>query len=361
MRSLKFILLFVMLIAVTAIQAKNFTFYALSNHADNSEPIYLCSLESKTGAITVLNQFSGVLKGNYFALSKDKKSLLIPSLSPNKKAGGLVQFDIAKDGSLSKKQDRFKEGGMPCYVSFTKDNDFAMSADYGDDEISLYKFDKGQLTAEVDNLILDKKARGHYIMQDPSGNNVHAVFLGLDQVRNYRIQNGKFVKNAEQAFFSLPKGQGPRHLVFHDKKPFVYVLNEVGSSVTACSYNKKSGTIEELQQISMLPSDFTAFSKAAAIRIHPNGKFLYASNRGHNSIAVFRIEKDGRLERVQLQGEGINWPRDFILSPDGKTMMVGNEHGDSVVSFKVDPKTGLLTPTGKNISIPRPLAFVFLD
>lgn len=354
------IVIIILLLSLGSISAKNYTFYALSFDKNNSEAIYLVEFNGKTGEMTVKNRFGGAYTANYFALSNNKKTLLLSNNSPTKKKAGVTQFSIAKDGSLTKVSDQFKPGGMPCYVSFTKNNSYVLSADYGDDEISLYAFKNGKLSDEVDNIVFKDMARGHYIVQDPSGKNIHAVFLGLDQVRNYTINNGKFVVNPNQEFFQLPKGEGPRHMVFHEKKPFVYVLNEVGSSVTAASYDKDKGTLTFLQKISMLPNDFNEFSKAAAIRIHPNGKFLYASNRGHNSIAVFKIKKDGTLDRIQIQGEGIDFPRDFIITPDGKWMIIGNKNAGSVISYSVDKKTGMLSPTGYSFQIPQPLAFVIL-
>ena len=346
--------------SIPLLYSQEYKFYALSNDGSNTEPVYLCRLDGQTGAISVIERFAGVVEGNYFALSNDNKSLLVTSKNKSKDEGGLVQYSIQEDGGLTYVSEQFKPGDLPCHVSVTPDSAYALSANYADDEISLYAFSDNDLSKEIDHIVKDDQSKGHYISTDPSGQFIHAVFLGLNKVFNYKIENNVFIENPDQASFSVPDGYGPRHMVFHPERDNVYILNETHSSVTACSYDSEIGALSEIQNISMLPEGYSGTSNAAAIKIHPNGNFLYASNRGHNSIAVYEIASDGSLVFVEHETAGINFPRDFGISPDGKYMIIANQKGTSVISLEIDESTGELTNTGEFLTMQKPLAIKFL-
>ena len=356
----KLFLLSLLLANLTIAFSQNYRFYALSSDQGISKPVYLCELDIVSGAMSVIENYSGVVKGNYYAISPDFKHLLVTSLNAGRNQGGLVQYNISRDGKLTLIESSLKPGGIPCHVSFSTDMKYAYSANYSGDEISLYNFNNKTISAEIDLIVKPDQSRAHFIMGDPSDKFVHAVFLGLDKVFSYTIEDDKFVANGNQEYFSLPDGYGPRHLVFHPDSNWVYILNELHSSTTVGSYNSETGVITEVQDISMLPPEYSGSNSAAAIRMHPNGKFLYASNRGHNSIAVFKIEDDGLLSIVEYESSGSNWPRDFNISSDGTFMVVGNEKGNSIFSFRIDESTGELTSTGKKLSMLSPLAFEFL-
>ena len=358
---MKKLFLFAFLFTNLAISfSQSYKFYALSSDQGVSKPVSLCELDSVTGAISTVESYSGVVKGNYYAISSDYKHLLVTSVNTAKNQGGLVQYDISDGGKLNLVDSKLKPGGIPCHVSFSPDMNYAFSANYGDDEISLYNFTDNTVSAELDHIVKPDQSKGHFISADPSGKFVHAVFLGLDKVFSYKIEDGKFVANANQEYFSLPEGHGPRHLVFHPDSNLVYILNETHSSVTAGSYNPETGVIAEIQNISMLPAGYFGSNSGAAIRLHPNGRFLYASNRGYNSIAVYKIADDGLLSIVEYETSGINWPRDFNISSDGKFMVVGNQKGNSIFSFLIDESTGELTSTGMELAMSSPLSFQFL-
>lgn len=356
----KVILLVFLFAQISLLFAQEYKFYAISDDANAAEPIFLCKINGVTGIISVVEKYSGTVNGNYFAISPDSKHLLVTSKNASKNEAGLVQFDINEEGKLTFVKNLFKPvTDMPCHVSFTPDQKYVLSANYGNDEISLYSFSNSELTSEIDHIVKPDNSKGHFICTDPTGKYVHAVFLGLDKVFNYTIENNKFAANTTQEYFSLTDGYGPRHLVFHPDN-WVYILNETHSSVTACSYNSETGEITKMQNISMLPEGFTGTTNAAAIRLHPNGKFLYASNRGHNSIVVYEINNNGQLALVEHETTGINFPRDFIISSDGKFMVVGNQKGGAFNSYWIDETTGELSYTGSRILMSKPTAFAFL-
>lgn len=339
--------------------AQEYQFYALSTDKNNNKPVYLCELDSISGSISIIEDYSGVYKGNYLAVSLDNKQLLATSFNTGEDKGGLVQYNISDDGKLTYSHAQFKTGGIPCYVSFTPDSNYVLSAYYKDDKIALSRFTDNQLSSEIDEIVEPDNSKGHFIRTDPSGKFVHAVFLGLDKVFNYTIEDDKFVANTNQEYFSLPEGYGPRHFVFHPDSNWIYILSETHGSITACDYDPQTGVISDFQDISMLPASYTDKNIAAAIRIHPNGKYLYASNRGHNSIVAYEIGSDGRLSLIEYETSGINYPRDFNISSDGCFMLVGNQKGNSIFSYRIDESTGELNYTGKQLSIPAPLSIVF--
>ena len=356
----KYLFILAIFAILTQARGQDVLFYALSDNASLEEPISLCKLDTATGEISIVESFAGVMQGNYMAISPDGNHLLVTSKNKNRNRGGLVQFSIADDGSLTFLRNRFKPGGMPCHVSFTPDGKYAMSASYGDDQVSLYTFKDGVLGPQTDQVVKPDQSKGHYIQSGPSSTFVHAVFLGQDKVLNFMIEDGSFVENPNQLYFSLPQGYGPRHMVFHPNNMLAYILNELDASVTGCAYNADKGVLNEFQNISMLPDGFEGNNSGAAIRLHPNGWFLYASNRGHNSIVVYQVQNNATLVPVQHATENVNWPRDFNISPDGKFLLVANQKGDSISVFSIDQKTGMLTPTGNRILMPGPLAILFL-
>jgi len=354
------IILSIVAVNINTCMAQDYKFYALSNDINNDRPVYFCKLDKETGTISIIDRYSGVYKGNYFALSNNNKHLLVTTKSKDDTKGGIVQYNIDEDGSLTWEKEELTAGDLPCHVSFSPDMSYVMSANYADDEISLYNFNNEALSPEIDNISMADQSKGHYISTDPSGKFVHAVFLGLNRVYNYMIESGKYIKNPNQEYFSVSEGYGPRHMVFHPNNKAVFILNETQSSVTACNYDSTTGEIAEIHNISMIPDDFTGTTNAAAIRIHPSGKFLYASNRGHNSIAVYEISENGSLSLVELETSGINFPRDFNLSPDGLFLVAANQKGGTIISFFINQSTGELEPTTKLQFINQPLAIQFL-
>lgn len=178
---------------------------------------------------------------------------------------------------------------------------------------------------------------------------------------NYTVDasTGKVVPNSAQAYFSTQPGAGPRHLAFHPSGKYLYLLNEMKASLTACTVDA-NGLVKEIETVNTVPSDFSGKNTSAAVHLHPNGKFVYASNRGYNAIHGYEIQKDGFLKSVGEVREGIDIPRDFNFDPSGKFMVVGNQKTNDLVVYKVDPKTGGMTFLSKSIALKDPICFVFL-
>jgi 6-phosphogluconolactonase len=186
--------------------------------------------------------------------------------------------------------------------------------------------------------------------------------LGLDKVFVYRFDplKGTLTPN-EPPSVAVPPGSGPRHFAFHPNGRNAYVINELASTVTAFHYDSDRGVLEPLQTISTLPKDFKGSNTTAEVQVHPSGKFLYGSNRGHNSIAVFAIDPaTGKLTATGHQSEGIKTPRNFGIDPTGTCPLVANQDSDSIVVFRLNAETGELQPTGITVEVPVPVCVKFM-
>jgi 6-phosphogluconolactonase len=207
-----------------------------------------------------------------------------------------------------------------------------------------------------------KGPHAHCIMLDRNERYAFASDLGIDKVMIYRFDRatGKLTP-AQQPFAELKSGAGPRHLTFHPNGKYLYVIDELDSTMTVFGYDERNGTLTHVDTVSTLPSDFSGTSYCADVHISQSGKFLYGSNRGHNSIVVFEIDpRTGKLKLVQhISTEG-DWPRNFTIDPSGAFLLVANQRSDNVVTFSIDPGTGQLKPTGHNESIPSPVCLRFL-
>jgi 6-phosphogluconolactonase len=187
--------------------------------------------------------------------------------------------------------------------------------------------------------------------------------LGLDRVFTYRVDSGKggLVPN-DPPFVPLAPGSGPRHLAFRPDAKFVYSLNEMLSTVTAFRYDPSRGSLKELQTISTLPSGWSGSNSTAEIVAHPNARFLYTSNRGDDSIAVFRIDPSrGTLTFVARTPTQGKTPRNFAIDPSGTFLLAANQDSGSIVTFRIDPGTGRLTPTGDMLEVPSPVSILFAE
>jgi 6-phosphogluconolactonase len=207
------------------------------------------------------------------------------------------------------------------------------------------------------NASRQKGPHAHSINLDPMNRFAFAPDLGLDKIMIYRVdwEHGKLVPH-DPPFAKVEPGSGPRHFTFHPDGKHAYVIEEISCTVTAFAYDAEAGTLKSLQKISTLPKDFKGTSTCADIHVHPSGRFLYGSNRGHDSIAGFTI--DGKTGELRLIGytltQGKN-PRNFAIDPSGTFLLAANQDGDNIVSFRINQETGELTPTGQVCQVSMPV------
>jgi 6-phosphogluconolactonase len=212
------------------------------------------------------------------------------------------------------------------------------------------------------NAARQKGPHAHSVNLSPDDRFVFVADLGIDKIMIYRLdgQGGAITPN-DPPFAQLKPGAGPRHFAFHPGGKYAYVINELDCTITAFAYEAASGALKEIQTVPTLPGGFTGSSTCAEIRVHPSGQFLYGSNRGHDSVAVYRVDPArGTLTLVEHETAGIKTPRNFNLDPTGRFCLVANQDGNSIVVFRVDPETGSLEPTGHQIAVSKPVCIRFL-
>lgn len=195
----------------------------------------------------------------------------------------------------------------------------------------------------------------HCIVISPDNRYAYAADLGLDQILSYRLDPAKAALTpSRQPFVRTPTGAGPRHLTFHPNGKHVYVINELANSVTLFDYEAKSGFLIERQTISTLPKAFKGESYCADLKITPNGRFLYGTNRGHDSIAAYRIGDDGRLTLIEIEPSLGKGPQNLLITPGGEALLCANMPGDNLALFRIDPQSGGLTSAGRPTTIKGP-------
>jgi 6-phosphogluconolactonase len=200
----------------------------------------------------------------------------------------------------------------------------------------------------------------HNVRLDPANRFAYVSDLGIDKIMIYQFNTGtgKLTPNTPPSA-NLKPGAGPRHLTFHPKGKFAYVINELNSTITAFTLDKANGSLQELQTVSTLPAGYSEESFCADIHISPDGKFLYGSNRGHNSIALFSINvQTGKLTPVDHTPTGGKWPRNFTIDPTGNFLLVANQNTNNIVVYRIDPRTGKLKATGNPIDVPAPVCIL---
>src|SRR6266853_1699942 len=282
----------------------------------------------------------------------------------------------AKSGKLTLLNQIPSLGEDPCYLSFDKTGKYLFVANYSSGTVAVFPILADGRLGEHTALVKDQGATGpnkerqeaphaHWIGVTPGNLFAFVADLGLDEIMMYRFDanKGSLVPH-EPAFATLDPGAGPRHIAIHPNGRFVYAANELKSTVTVFSsaaQKKNQPYLVLKQQVSLLPQNFSGRNDAAEIAVHPNGKFLYASNRGHDSIAVFAIdEANGTLTSVADVSTGGKEPRHFAIDPTGKYLLAENQFSNNIVVFKIDPTTGGLTPTGQVVEVPSPVDLTFV-
>ncbi|RNI31479.1 lactonase family protein [Rufibacter latericius] len=335
----------------------------------DAESIFAYNLNEETGALTRSFAVKAGENPSFLTLDADRKHLYAVNETTEfegQKSGAVSAFAIdQKTGNLTFLNRQPSLGGAPCYISLDHKNKVALVANYVGGNISTFLLQEdGRLGSSSDMEQHQGKgprpqqdaAHAHCILPDPENNFALAVDLGIDQIISYRL-NKSDGKLERQSVFTAKSGAGPRHLTFHPKnKRFAYVINELNSTLTTFTYNPDNGTLTEVETVPTLPVGYTGENACADIHVSADGKFLYGSNRGHNSIVVFSINQDtNKLTLVQHMATQVNWPRNFTFSPSGRTMLVANQKSNSITTYKVDAQTGKLTYTGNSAAVPSPV------
>jgi len=261
-------------------------------------------------------------------------------------------------------------GADPCYLTVDRKRNSLLVANYTGGNVAVLPIKRdGRLGPATDlkqheGSSIKEQQKGphaHCIILDRAERHALAADLGIDKVLIYRFdeRTGK-LSPGKQPWAPLRPGAGPRHLTLHPSSKYVYVINELDSTVTTFKYDGVNGTLSPLDTVSTLPGDFSGSSYCADVHVSQSGKYLYGSNRGHDSIVVFAIdERTGRLTQLEHVSTVGKWPRNFVIDPTGRFLLVANQHTDNVVTFRIDAQTGRLKPTGHVAEIPVPVCLKF--
>lgn len=303
----------------------------------------------------VLEDFYPVDDPTYLLLSNDGNVLY--STIREEKEGGIMSLDLK---TLHADKVTFPDNATPCHISST--GEYILASNYHQGKLDLYRTKNQELQDRLQSLEFQGKgpvegrqeaSHLHFAQKNPYNDDILACDLGSDKIYVFAIED-KLMNRGE---ILLPPGSGPRHFVFHGKEKLLYVLSEITSELF--TYDFRSGEYILKQFTPTLPPDFKGENTGAAIRISPDNRFIYVSNRGHDSISILSIKEHGFVEKVSTISTEGKHPRDFSLSPDGEFLLAGNMNTDNLTLYKVDRDTGLLSLLRRDIYTPEPCSIVF--
>ncbi|MEP7081006.1 MAG: lactonase family protein [Ginsengibacter sp.] len=352
---------------------KSLVYVGTYSQSEN-ESIFLYGLNNSTGELNFIKSFGGGKKPSYMVFDKSYEYLYAVNETENyagKKSGAACAFSVDRpSGFISLLNRVTSEGQSPANIAISEDGRVILIANYKTGSVAVFPVEKSGILGKASDVIqhegsgpdLERQssAHTHFIIFSPDSRFVFAVDLGMDKIFSYHLNknNGnQKLTNQATAFNSRP-GTGPRQMCFHPNKKYAYLIHELKSTVAALSYDNEKGLFTEMQTIATIPENFSGENNCGGIKISEDGKYLYGSNRGHDSIVVFAVDGDnGRLSYVENVPSGGMWPREFTIDPKGNFLLAANQHSDNIASFKIDKTSGRLTNTGHHVQVEKP-AFV---
>lgn len=336
-----------------------------------SEGIYVYRLDLASGALKFASKATGVKNPSFLAIHPQGRYLYsvneVGDLA-GKPGGAVSAFAIdPNSGGLTFLNQQSSVGTGPCHLSLDKTGKFVLAANYGGGSICVLPTQDGGRLGEATDFIQHQGSsanpqrqqgpHAHYITPDPTNRYVFATDLGLDKILIYQLDlaRGKLKPNAVP-WAQVKAGAGPRHLDFHPNGKYAYLINEIDSTIVAYDYDEGHGALREIQTVPTLPKDFSGTSHTADVHVSPSGKFVYGSNRGHDSLAIFAIdEATGKLTYVGHESTQGKTPRNFAIDPTGSYLLAANQSSDTVVTFRIDQSTGKLRSTDQVAEVPTPV------
>ena len=360
--------------------ASSYLVYVGTYTAGTSKGIYNYHFDPKTGQLTPIGVAAEVVNPSFLATDPQHRFLYAvtemgQARGPDayKTNGSISSFSIdRKTGALTFLNKIDSGGGGPCHLVVDKTGKMLFVANYGSGSVASFAikpdgsigertgFD--QHTGSSVDPARQKGPHAHAVVLSPDNRFLFVPDLGTDQIKIYRVDaaKGTFTPN-DPPFATVKAGYGPRHFTFGRGAKFAYAVCEMGSSVAVFSYDPAKGSLTPVQTISNLPSDFKGVNNSAEIEVDRSGRFLYASNRGNDSITVFAIDPEkGTLTSVQVVPTQGNMPRNFAIDPTGKYLIAANQKSNNMVVFAIDPKDGQLKPAGQTLDISSPVDILFV-
>lgn len=356
-------------------ESSRYLVYVSSDGDKGSQNIYAYRFNAKTGQLAELGVAAQSTDPSFLTTDPNGHFLYAVNAIDNyegKISGAISSFAIdAASGKLSLLNQVSSRSSGPAHITLDQTGKFALVSNYPRGSVAVFPLLKNGRLGEASAFVqhngssVDKErqeaAHAHAAAFSPDNRFAVVADLGLDQVITYSFDAVKGTLGDHPQITKARPGSGPRHLVFGPTGKFLYVINEMQSTVVTYAYNPGDGALREVSTVSALPDGFSGHSDAAEIAIHPSGKFLYASNRGHDSIAVFSISPaTGTLTPVEFASVNGKTPRHFAIDPTGSWLLAANQRSDNLVVFRVNRETGRLIPTGQVFHLPSPVCVQFV-
>ena len=339
--------------------------------------IHAFRFDAAKGALEPVGVTEGVRNSSYLAFDPKRKFLYCVNEFKEyegKASGAVSAFRIDQEtGALTYLNTKASHGTDPCHLIVDKTGKSVLIANFASGSVCVLPINSDGSLKEASCVIqhqgtsVDPKRQAgphaHAVEIDAANRYVFVPELGGDKVMIYELDpdRGKITPNMNQPFIKMAPGAGPRQLVMHPNGKFAFLINELNSTMTSYAYDASKGTLTEIMTLPTLPKDFSGYSSCAEVQIHPSGKFLYGSNRGHNSIVIYGVDpSNGRLTLIGHESTRGKTPRNFEVHPGGEFLAAANQDSDNVVMFRVDTKTGKLTPTGNVVEAGTPICVRFM-
>ena len=352
------------------VSAQTTRLYVGKYAGEGEKGLHIIDVDLAKGIFTPVSESDAGINPSYLCISK-KRGLIYAvnevGRVKDRRAGAVSTLRIdPQTGKAEKINEITVPNGGPCYISLTADEGFLLVANYGGGSVAVVRLDAGGVPEAVTDTIIfkaegDARSRGHMVAPGPDGRKIYVSDLGLDRIAIYDLDpvSGK-LKLIDNGYAKLAKGAGPRHFAFGRDGSKMYVINELNSTLTVFDVDK-SGALKEIQTITTLPAGFSDKNYCADIHVSKDGKYVYGSNRGHNSIVTYKIGSDGKVTVAGHTPCGGEWPRNFVLDPSGKYLLVGNQNSGNISLFTLDKKSGLPVPPAKDYKIKSPSCLKFIE
>lgn len=330
--------------------------------------IHAYQLKTETGELKLVQRTPGIEHPFFMAISPNRKylySIQAPGTFGGKDNEFVAAYEITDaTGKLKFLNRQSAMGTAACYLEVDATGKSVMVSNYSSGSVAALPVKEDGSLGEAASFIQHKPAadadkkvvsHAHCIVMSPDNRFAFAADLGLDQVIGYQLDPATAkLSPATPPFVKTRLGNGPRHLTFHPNGKYVYVINELKNSITMFNYDKAEGSLIEHQNISTIPEDFVGKTYCADLKISPNGKFLYGTNRGHDSIAIYSIDHEGKLALLGIESSLGKGPQNLVITPNGELLLCANMPSNNVAIFKINQQSGGLTKLGEPISIPSP-------
>lgn len=337
-----------------------------------SKGIYVLRFNRHNAAMTPVGVVSDVEEPSFLVPDRNRRFVYAVNETleyRGQKSGSVSSFALDSDaGSLAFINKQASMGGAPCHITVSRDGRFVLVANYLGGNVAVLPVNRdGSLAPAVHveqhsgsgpNKDRQDAAHAHSVILDPNGRFAFVNDLGVDRIFIYEFdpKTGRLSPNRNQPWYQTKAGAGPRHFKFHQSGRYAFVINELDMTISSLAYDRAKGTLKDIQTLSTVPSGFSGVNTCADIHVTPDGAFVYGSNRGHDSLVGFRVDRStGRMEMIGHTSTEGKTPRNFTIDPTGRYLLVANQRSDSVVTFEIEKKTGRLKRIGESVRVPSPV------